>query len=569
MATWRLLVHDPDGTLRTTITPEDPVDRLGWSVRGDGDCLDAVIVGSGLDLRARDIVGIQVTPTPDGDEDDLEAVWWGWVITVGDKNDPGLQEWRLVGGSQRLREVINRLTRINGSDVARMAKAALDLNFGTSQFRQLPTGIRYDDARFPDTGFELGLRAPHFETVGETLDALAAAVPQFEVLGGGPSYVYDGRTYHPGQVVPPVSWGVRAGREGGVPAEPGGWIFFERVDDADATGPGAYSRGEEFDELRDGLTIQWEPIAADVVIDSVVVVVADQPSNELTEVPDHSAFGTPSSVGGPYDPVAYVLERALEKPYDAWKRVEAPTLDVFKHVPFVDGWTKAVEVSNPGNIIDADPATYSSNTESAVEFEVRIEGSDWTSLAHKPTATKIRYSALRGGFRLRIAPTAADFGLGNSWELKLEDTEGAQREVVVVHPWPHTPADGASWTIDYGGDAVDDVQPDDLRVYDLQALALDEEVVDRVARSHLKPPPQRVGTVDVPNRILKPSTRLRLTLASGEQLDLPVATLQHAVTREAGLTTTVRLGQELPAPLQAEKDQLARRVDQAATRRSQ
>jgi len=552
---WRLLVYNPDGSHRATLTPDTAaVDRIAWSVRGDGDCQEAVIIGRGLDLRARDIVAIQASPTPDGGEEDLQAVYWGWVVSVGDPEDPELTEWRLIGGSQRLREVINRQPIIIGSDVASMAVAAA--------FPQLPTGVRYDAARFATQGFALGKRAPRFESVGDTLDALAAAVPGFDVEPGT-TYTYDGRTYRHGDRVPETTWGVRAGLEGGVPNPPGGWLFFERVDDVDASGNGAYARGPVLHERRDGLTLRWEPVAADVVVDSVVVFVTDQPSNGLVEIPSTDAFGVPGPIGGPYGPIAYVLQGALDKPYNSWKLVEAPTFDVFKHVAF--SGTGSFGFTNPGNATDSDPTTYASSGPSAGAYlEATLTGSAYSSLTYKPRATLIRYSSLRAGFRLRIAGIGFDFGLDRQWELQLGNTEGEQREVIVVHPWDATspdPAGGIRWRVEYAGEDTPDT--DDLRVYDLKAFAPDAAVLDRIARSHLRPPPERVASIEVPGRLLRPGARVRLTLDDGELLELPVAALELSITRELGFSTLIRVGQELPAPLQAEKDLLARRIEKA------
>src|SRR5690606_8101545 len=118
------------------------------------------------------------------------------------------------------------------------------------------------------------------------------------VVQSGTTYAYDGVTYRPGDVVPAVTWGVRAGHETGEPSIIQGHMFFRRP------------RGAlRLDELQDRLDVAWEPVAADAVVDSVVVIVADRPPDNAAEA---RASGHASSE---YLPLAYELANALAQPY--------------------------------------------------------------------------------------------------------------------------------------------------------------------------------------------------------------------------------------------------------------
>lgn len=540
---WRLLVYNPDGSHRATIGPDDAaIDRVAWSLRGDGDCLDGVIVGNGLDLRARDIVAIQATPTPDGDVTDAEVLYLGWVVTVGDAEHHDLTEWRLVGGSTRLREVINRRGRHTGADLATMAQQVTTrLNSLGVPVSQLPPGLGFGSADRPTLGFELGHRDPHFETIGETLDALAAAAPGF-VVQSGTTYAYDGVTYRPGDVVPAVTWGVRAGHETGEPSNIQGHMFFRRP------------RGAlRLDELQDRLDVEREPAAADVVVDSVVVVVADRPTDNASETRGSGLEALE------YEPIAYVLAGALDQPYNAWKRVEWQSLDAFTEADWL-GSPTATAFDDAANAFDNDATSYATNTEwpnpslagtadvGAVAFKVR-----WSS------HVDLRVSVARAGSITYV------------WNLG--STGGDQKEVLLVAPRipagfvvsPVVTLSCGGETEVVGGVPVPKLVPDDaVRIYDVRAYQLDTELLERVARSHLRPPPERVATVTVPNSLVPAQPRLELKLAGGQTVIASVATIEHAITREHGFTSIVRLGQELPAPLQAEKDLLAKRTEPKA-----
>lgn len=536
---WRLLVYDPDGTHRAVLDHTDPIDRVAWSVRGDGDCLEGVVVGRGLDLRARDIVAVQVTPTPDGDVADAEIVFWGWVVTVGDLAHHDLTEWRLVGGSARLREVVNRRYRVPGGDLAAMAGAIVSRFTATGTLTsQLPPGFVFPSGERPALGFALGDRDPHMETIGETLDALASAAPGFVMEPGTPAYAYDGVTYRVGDVVPAVTWGVRAGGEKGTPVSPEARIYFRRP------------RGTlKLDERQDRLDVAWEPIAADAVVDSVVVIVADRPTDNAAEA---RASGHANSE---YLPLAYELANALAQPYHAWKRVEWQSMDALAEVAW-GSITSSAGIANAANAFDSSATTWAHNT-------THVQPALTCEVDTAAVAVKVRWSS-------HVDVTLAFERTGMiTYRWNLGSTGGAQKEVLLVAPRLPGLVSGASVTIVCGGHwemqgglpVPVDVPEDSLRIYDVRAYALNADVLDRVARSHLRPPPERVATVTVPNRIVTPQPNLELRLASGQKLTAQLATVEASVTREHGFASLLRLGQELPASLQAEKDLLARRTD--------
>ena len=207
---WRATTWQ-SGSPAWTLTPDMGAARIdALSVTPQGDSLDgqiSLIPNLGPAIRARDEVIVEFY-------DPVSAAWEakyaGVIMTTSDPGSSDMQAYRLAGIRQRLFETITPLTWIDGADVAAMVHAAL------SDAASRPTGMTWSGA--PTLGFELGPRAPGFETIGDMLDALVATVGAFAVPSGD-TYAYDGRTYAAGDIVPPCTWGVL----------PTGQIFFRRA----------------------------------------------------------------------------------------------------------------------------------------------------------------------------------------------------------------------------------------------------------------------------------------------------------------------------------------------------
>ena len=547
---WEIHVYDSSGAKKAVITPEDPVLEVHWAVRGDGDCLDGMIAGRGLPITTRDIVAIHAPSTPNGTG--WAVRYWGWCVAAPADRAPGIGEWRFVGGSTRLREIISRRLRIVGGDIASMARSAtLDDNSAP----QARVGLVARASDFPTIGFSAGSRHPNLETIAASLDALAELVPAFTATS---TYDYDGRTYQPGDVVPAATWGVKGGQ-----ATPPASIAY------DPDNPGAYDGGRIFFrridgqlqliEVTDRLEIEWGQSIAEAVVDSVVVAIATAPTQGAIEI-----RATPLSPTSPYEPVAYVLEDALGLKLDAWKLVEAPDLDTLEAA----SWLAAVDaagMSNPGNPFDGSAGTYASN-QLGTQFYLRRQA--------EPDARvmRVRYSSFIDLFAIFQYHHAGGGGSGQfTYRWPLASTNGQQRDVWLVAPRLQGAAPDVRVGIFYTSPPFDFTEPpvveaDQTRIYLLEALKPNTTVLDAMARSQLRRPTPAIATVRVPGRLLDPLPNIRIELAGGALHTGSVGSAEMSITGRAGFSTLLRLEEPLPPELAAEREAFKRVTERLYTR---
>lgn len=345
---WRLTAITAEswgGTPRVTIDADDGVaaiDTLTLSPLGDS--LDGQLTAdpSAADLRPRDAVTFE---THDLTTDTWVPRWAGIVTTAGNPRATSPQTYRLAGIRQRMYEKIVQLTYVPEGDVGEMVRAVLAAS------TTLPAGITYDAADVPDLGFTMGGRAGAFETAGDFLDAMTATVGPF-VVPPGETYAYDGRTYAAGEVVPPAEWGVR----------PDGAIYFRR------TKPG--NPGPLIFSPTDARTnVEWAPINAEDATGTPLLVYAGQINTQdaaITEAtyrnPGGSTVRAKSAL--PLHPIARLNGRT---PLDGNNPPVASTVYLDGPADFMaktPGLTapSTTGVTNPGNAIDGDPATFATCT---------------------------------------------------------------------------------------------------------------------------------------------------------------------------------------------------------------
>lgn len=204
---WEIHVWPPaqwrDTDPKQVVTPEDGIATLqALSFTPQGDSLDGSFTGvpaAGLDIRPRDEVTVYIK---DG-AGRTRAAYAGIVTTAGNPKSHSEQEYRLAGIRQRFFEILVQWPYVTGGDIGTMVRAVI------GDTRHRPGGISYEPENIPDLGFQVGDRAPAWETVGDMLDALAELVGAF-IVPPGQSYTYDGHTYLEGDAVPPTEWGVDA-----------------------------------------------------------------------------------------------------------------------------------------------------------------------------------------------------------------------------------------------------------------------------------------------------------------------------------------------------------------------
>lgn len=507
---WQALVHGADGVLRATLTPDDPVDSLWWSCRGDGDNVEAVIRGAGLDLRPRDIVRIDAAPTPGAA---TTQRFWGWVVETADPRARDVVEVRLVGGSSRLREVLVQdanLGDMRGStEVASMALAAAAL--GTSPPPRLTR-----PGSFPATTFKLGSYATAYTHIAQVLEDLALTVPGFTVEPGS-SYTYDGKTFNPGDVVPPVTWGTR-------PTSGSAEIFWRRA----TTGSPVV-----LDEVTDGLRVEFEPFSAEALADRVLLLLVEATQFDTLALTESGVLGDNRV---PPVPVVHRYASPGGKLHAA--RAE--------RIPALDGmvtaaWMAAAASSNMSSVasaFDASGTTYAYNTAAGACSLGR-------AAAPATRGLEIHYSSFVP-VTVSLQSSLTPFPPFSSYaETVLPSSDGAQKIVTLLTPFAWAvgeDTDNVAVMVTATADAANDV-----RVYNLRGVQPDKTTLDRMAKAFVVDSLGSVATVVAPNRIITPTPGATITLGDGSTLTADVGALEYSITRERGLETLLRLNHSLPA----------------------
>jgi hypothetical protein len=507
---WAIDVYTPAGVLRRTLTPNDPVADFMWSLRGDGDCMEAEIRGVALDIRPREIVVIRTVIAGGGDT--LSPRYIGWVVETPNRRHTDVTSTHLVGGSKRLTEVLVRPFQIDEVDVARMARDAAN-NAATSAIPFLAVAAA-NSTDFPDTTFQLGVRYPQLETVAEALSAMSAAVPGFTVLPST-TYVYDGVTYQPGDEVPPAMWGVRVAT-----GPTRGAIYFRRPKPDVST----------LDEIADALTIDWQALSSERIVDDVTIIVIEQRTG-VVMTPVHKLQPIYSSELMP--PITRRFTRA-GSPYGAQLRVGAEGNGL--KAGTWDGAAILAGFTDTNNAWDDNVLTYAYNP------------AGWpVGLARRASAStvacRIRYSS--------VVPVAVrlERDAGRITET-LGNTSGEQQDVLLVAPDVGDPPNSSNVLINIQLPLeAADAPADAIRIYEVTPLEVDDEVLERLASSYFTPPPDTstAAVVTVPNKLLPPAYKWAITLSDSQVVKANAERIEYAIDTQRGLTTTLYLGQALSA----------------------
>lgn len=540
---WQLEVYAPDGSLRTVLGQGSAVDDVWWSTRGDGDCLEAVVRGVGLDLRPREIVAIRASET---DAPLLPYVYWGWVIAAPGSRSKDVTDTRLVGGGMRLRELINTWSLItNAGDVARFAQLSTTPP-GTSGGEAAPRLRGGTDADAPDLGFSLGNRRPRSELIAESLDALAETCPEF-VVEPDSTYEYDGETFDPGDTVPAVTWGAKA-----VADVPAAVVFFRR--------PLGLL---ELDEVDDALHIDWEPITAEAIVDRVRVVLFDEPSAGAVDWHSNGAavdgwVAVAHTVVAPAEPPPWSIVPPPTAKFFAAQVLQVPPLDYLKRAAW-GGSSNATGVSNAANAYDTNEASYASNT-----GNIFVMSRDMALTAR---AVRVRYSShvpviVRVYHHADLPPVIARH---HTVQGVLPTTDGQQSDVWLLAPVATgVPGPGrvrVELTASTKEGEEPALVPDGLRVYTIEPLEPDLVAMRKAAQSHLRLPAEFSALVTVPNRLVAPLPRIELSLADESSVSASADTFEYAINREGGLTTWIRLNQAMAADDESERRALTARFE--------
>lgn len=543
---WSLEVCHPDGSTRTTLTPDTAaVHTIEWSSSGHGDCLEARITGTGLDIRAREIVIIRARSTPNPGAP-LLARYLGWVVEVPSSRSSDLSVVRLMGGRKRLEEILNRSDRIGGglSDIRNAAHtAAAHVNTLAN-----PRLITPSSSGFPTQGFTAGQRFPMLESVLESLEALALMVPAFTVEPSS-TYTYDGRTYIAGQDVPATYAGVRVEEVSGTAR---GRVYWERPTHVP----------QALDEATDKLVIDWRPSSSESVVDDVTVVLLETHNANSVSVNDGGTEPAPW-----FSEITPPITHRLTRPgshYGAQLRVSAEGQGLTP-ADWVDSAT-GFRFNNPANAFDGNVGTYASN--SAAPANPPINSPHTLARGSWPTAVawRVRYSS-HLPLTVEAVRTAGPVTSRHVWQLA--SSRGQQVDAYLYAP-PHSGLGGVPvWlTLSHDPSTVADM----VRVYDVTGYEPDPDVLAQVAAGHMRlPGSDPAAAITIPNQLTPLAHRWQVTLATGEIITGTAPQIDHHISASEGLRTTLYLEQALTPQETAARallDQRMRMAARAATKAS-
>lgn len=553
---YRVLVSDASGTLRDTYTSADAFLSFdSFDITPGGNCGDATFTAlpSAVDIRPRDIVTLQHFTTG------WVSVYTGVVVQAGNVRSDDVQEYRCAGLRQRLYEttvlasiikdgesrfaredISDPLEKVFQGDVAKMVWEALD-------DLTLPGGVTFAETNAPELGFELGVRYPNLESVGELLDALAETVGEFIVPAGEP-YEYDGVTFTEGQTLPAVAWGVNADGE----------LFFRRP----------LTAAVVVSESTPGVQVEWDATVAEDVINGVRLVYANAYDLGLFEralvfnpetrfrselqpepLPIARTFVSDASVP---DGERSWLVHVLEDPFPLMVRDDEITAWSFGH------WT------NDLNVIDGDPDTWADSTATGWSHSLYVGynfGED--TGAGREGILRVRYKSPNGPlpFVLTISPffqnTITLFG-----ELPEVTDEPATVALVAATPRiyeeVYDPSANARF-LDIFGRAGAQVFNVDWFRPDVDAggtrSALFAQTLERAARTN-------ASTVTVQGFKAAADT-LSLQPVAGGSVLAAVARTSYVITTDAGAQTVYHVDQGFDASEETQRvllERLARRA---------
>lgn len=562
---WRLLVTSPDGDPKPTISIDDAVASLdAFDVDGMGNSLEATLTAlpASVDLALRDVVTLEARQSGG----DWIAYYRGMVTIAGNPRSAQLQQYRLVGLKQRFYEITHPLSRVPAGDVASMARASLTA-------ATLPVGVAYDAANAPDVGFELGDRYPAFESVGETLDALARTAGAF-IVPTGETYQYDGVTFTEGDLIPAVQWGVDAAGE----------VFFRR----------AVKVSTVVSEGASGVRVEWLEAQAEEVADRVRLVYAAGTNTEnLTRL---MRLPTPGPVGPSEDlpPVWRPLTRvfsigqgdidevlglrgtdALDADAERVVTLDNPG-DLMTRIESIDRVSNVTESFWTGleNAFDGDLGTYATNNTSAIigqSFSSDEPGKGPFSTGEAVLQLDFRVfdqgSVIRPYYAL-VQVNWINVGIDASavtaqWEFGGNDNDD-DRFVSILLPLllPAATAD------EYPPSRrlVIVTLPANTRLYRFGLLVPDSDVggvaSKRVATTLAKLPSTAASRL-TRHGLHQPTTWIRLTTRDDATIEAPIERVEYRITRDAGATTEYHVGSAFNADLEQQRiilERLARRA---------
>jgi hypothetical protein len=551
------------GSPKANMTPARGVFSVDeYSIAPDGNCLEATfrlvptqivdVLGNPTTILPRDTMVIETRPNP---STAYTVVYAGYVALAGNPRSDNVETFRCVGHKQRFYEILlaRGSAEIPSDDVATMANTVYTKLFQNALFPEI-SGTGGFSA--PLLGFTQGRRFPQLESIGEAFDALAATVGRF-VVPTATTYTYDGVTFNAGDVVPPVTWGVRAN----------GQVFFRR----------ALPNVSALAETDDNVDVTWPAISGEEVVDDPLLVY--YPGMDTRRITDLRLRNLTTQASRDLEPLFQPMFYRPLTPNPTQRLVQLP-----EPGPYLLNWFPAWTVnantfSNPDDAYDGNPATAATGTAASVggpfiqlviggrsvaePFVVRLDASFGdTSGIQVDIALNASVSGQTQSYVIQFIPESPPEA-GALTRLSIDFPVLFQSEVAQL-------AETGFWNFTYNVtiQAIDGPNGDGgtVSVFDFRpfvpALPGNTEVADQLVQAFRRPIVQEVTDVKVfGNEPIR--TQIDLTPEVGSVIEVPVERIQYSITTAEGITTTYHAGQAFDGELVSERvvlEGLARRA---------
>ena len=559
-----IVVAPPFSATKGTINMTDPLFSVdSYDVAPDGNCLEATFrlppKSLSFTIELRDVITIETRPNS-------TASWVpryvGYVALAGNTRSDNVETYRLVGLKQRFYERVlgNNVVStgaagalIRTNDVATMATKVFETALQNGGIEGVANPfITLPDA--PLTSFTLGDRYTQLETAGSALDALAAATGAF-VVPSAQTYTYDGETFNANDIVPPVTWGVRAD----------GSTFFRRT----------LLNAKSFNESDLDVDVTWPALSGEEVVSRPILVY--YPGMDLSRVSELVVRNASTSVNTDVRPVfqPWVFLDSVNNPSDLVVQLPEPSALLLDATSTFG--TPTSNFSSPTNIYDSNPATAGTGTLNQF-FEISK-----TSVALSAANYGLRIRAEFGDtiairFRGEYSYTVGGVNFTYRWIYVPEATAETGETTLLDVTFPSLiPVDVYQQMNDAGAifglitftatviagpnGSGGTVQLFDCRPF-ASTLPTDSTFARRLSDSYKRLAPDSVTNVKVYGEA-PIGSRVDVTPLVGSVLEVPVERVQYSITTAEGITTTYHAGQAFDGELVSERvvlEGLARRA---------
>jgi hypothetical protein len=485
--------------------------------------------------------------------------WVGYITLAGNPRSYNVETYRAVGLKQLLYDIYLTKTYVFPSaDVATQADSVLT---GALESAVSLVGFSFLTRDVPTLSFTNGVLYPLVGLAGEILDNLASTVGQF-IVPTATTYTYDSVTYAAGDVVPKVTWGIRATPTSATPT-----FFFRRTFD----NVGAFAETEL------DVDVEWPAISGEEqVTEPVLLYYPNMDWSKLESPRETGAFARPFTI-----PVAQPMLYKANSLSQAQRVFQIPNPDdyLLELTLFGAAPSQIGTFSSLNQAFDGDSATAATGA-NGNGFEYFVFSNFATSQSQSITPGQtvarldIEYGDTIGAF-IEVGHRTSTPGPTRIWRARYTlpplDTTGRVTFDFPILPPVEFLADTAAnvfWETLVQVIAIPGPNGSGgtLSVFDARPFAPTTSasfaLADSLVAMFRIPVPAEVSNVKVfdDEPIL---TQVDLTPEVGSVINVPVDRIQYSITTAEGITTTYHAGQAFDGELVSERvvlEGLARRA---------